>query len=80
MQRNPKHSRWGQPGGAAVKFTCSTLVAIGFAGSDPRCGPAHHLSSHAVVGIPYTKEKKMGMDVSSESLFLSKKRKTGSRC
>ena len=26
---------WGWPGGAAVKCTCSTSAAKGFAGSDP---------------------------------------------
>ena len=27
----------------------------GFAGSDPRRGPTHHLSSHAVAGVPHIK-------------------------
>ena len=40
----------------------------------------HLLSSHAVVGVPHIKERKMGTDVSSGSGFLSKKRKIGSRC
>ena len=35
--------------------------------------------SHAVVGIPYIKKwRKIGMDVSSGSVFLSKKRRNGS--
>ena len=34
--------------------------------------------SHAVVGIPRIKYRKMGMDVSSGSVFLRKKRRIGS--
>ena len=34
--------------------------------------------SHAVVGVPRIKERKMGMDVSSGPVFLSKKRRIGS--
>ena len=34
----------------------------------------HHLASHAMVGIPHIKQRKMGMDVSSGPVFLSKKR------
>ena len=45
----------------------------GFAGLDVGCRPTHCLSSHAVAGIPHTKERKMGMDVSS-SQFSSAKR------
>ena len=37
------------------------------------------LASHAMVGIPHIKWKKMGMDVSSGPVFLSKKRRIG-RC
>ena len=40
----------------------------------------HHLGSHAEAGVPHTKERKMGMDVSSGPIFLSKKRRIGSRC
>ena len=40
----------GQPRSAVVKFS-----GLGFAGSDPRCGPTHHLSSCAVAGIPHIK-------------------------
>ena len=40
----------------------------------------HHLASHAVVGVPHIKWRKMGTDVSSGSVFLSKKRRIGSRC
>ena len=40
----------------------------------------HHWSNHAVVGIPRIKQRKMGMDVSSGPVFLSKKRWIGSRC
>ena len=68
---------WGQPGGAAVKFarstsaTCGSLVRI--PGSDPGCRPTHCSSSHVVAGIPHTKWRKMGTDVSSGPVFLSKK-------
>ena len=37
----------------------------------------HCLSSHAVVSIPRKKWRKMGMDVSSGPVFLSKKRRIG---
>ena len=40
----------------------------------------HRMASHAVAGIPHIKERKMGMDVSSGPVFLSKKRRNGSRC
>ena len=40
----------------------------------------HHLSSHAVAGIPHIKQRKMGMDVSSGPIFRSKKRRIGGRC
>ena len=33
---------------------------------------------HAVVGIPHIKQRRMGTDVSSGSVFLSKKRSIGS--
>ena len=36
--------------------------------------------SHAVVGVPHIKKRKMSMDVSSGPVFLSKKRRIGSRC
>ena len=51
-----------------------------FTGSDPRCEPTHCLSSHAVAGIPHIKQRKMTRDVSSGPVFLSKKRRIGSRC
>ena len=40
----------------------------------------YHLASHAVVGIPHIKWRMMGTDVSSGPVFLSKKRRIGSRC
>ena len=33
----------------------------------------HHLASHAVVGIPHIKRRRMGTDVSSGPIFLKKK-------
>ena len=38
----------GRPSTVVVKFTLSALVAPGFTGSDPGCGPTQHSSSHAV--------------------------------
>ena len=35
----------------------------------------HHLASHAVVGIPHIKQRKMSTDVGSGPVFLSKKGK-----
>ena len=40
----------------------------------------HHLANHAVVGVPHIKWRKVGTDVSSGPVFLSKKRRIGSRC
>ena len=40
----------------------------------------HCLASHAAVGAPHIKWRKMGTDVSSGPVFLSKKRRIGSRC
>ena len=34
----------------------------------------HHLKSHAAVGIPHIKYRKMGTDVSSGPVFLCKKK------
>ena len=64
----------GQPGGAAVKFARRP----GFTGLDFRCDMAPLGKSHAVVGVPRIKWRKMGTDVSSGPVFLSKKRKIGS--
>ena len=49
-----------------------------FTGLDPRGGPTHRLSNHAVAGVPHIKERKMGTDVSSGPLFLGKKSRIGS--
>ena len=40
----------------------------------------HRMSSHAVAGVPHVKWRKMGTDVSSGPVFLSKKRRIGSGC
>ena len=40
----------------------------------------HCLASHAVIDILHIKWRKMGTDVSSEPVFLSKKRRLGGRC
>ena len=57
----------------------------GFSGLDPGCGQvqmgadvARLAKSHAVAGVPRIKWRKMGMDVSSGPVFLSKKRRSGS--
>ena len=42
-------------------------------GSPVRSRPIRCLASHAVAGIPHVKQKRMGMDVSSGPVFLSKK-------
>ena len=44
-----------------------------FASPDPGRGPMHCLSSHAMEGVPHTKYKKMGTDVSSGLIFLKKR-------
>ena len=36
--------------------------------------------SHTVVGVPHIKQRKMGTDVNSGPVFLSKKRGIGGRC
>ena len=74
-----KRKAWGWPGAAAVKRARSTSAARGspvqILGSDiAPCG-----KSHAVIGVPHIKHGKMGMDVSSGPVFLSKKRRIG-RC
>ena len=43
----------------------------------PQMRTWHYMASHAVAGIPRIKERKMGTDVSSGPVFLSKKRKIG---
>ena len=48
-----------------------------FAGLAPGCGHAPLGKRHAVVGVPCIKQRKMGMDVSSGPVFLSKKRRIG---
>ena len=35
VQAKCKDEERGRPGGVVVKFPCSTLAALGFAGSDP---------------------------------------------
>ena len=60
----------------AVKCTRSAAGAPGFASSGPRHAPTHCLAGHAVA-VSHIKWRKMGMDVSSGPVFLSKKRKTG---
>ena len=69
---------WGWPSGAAAKFTHSTLAAQGSPVQIPGADMALLGKSHAVVGIPHIKQRKMGMDVSSGPVFLSKKRRIGS--
>ena len=69
-----KKTTWGQLGGAVVKFS------TGFEGWAPGCGPTNGLSSHAAADILHIKWRKMGMAVSSGPVFLSKKRRIGSRC
>ena len=43
-------------------------------------GTCTPLLAHAVAGIPHIKQRKIGSDVSSGPVFLSKKRRIGGRC
>ena len=70
-----KYHLRGWPRGLAVKGACS---ATGDLGSDPKRAPTHRLSGHAVVAS-HIKWRKIGTDVSSGPVFLSKKRRIG-RC
>ena len=54
------------------------LGGAGFTGSDPGADMAPLGKSHAVVGVPCIKQRKMDMDVSSGPVFLSEKRRIGS--
>ena len=49
LREELKGALGGQPGGRVVKFDVLLFGGLGFTGSDPGCGPTHHLSSHAVV-------------------------------
>ena len=66
----------GQPGGAAVKCARSASAAWGSPVRIPGADMAL-LGSHAVVGVPHIKQRKMGTDVSSGPVFLSEKRRIG---
>ena len=68
----------GRPCGTAVKCTCSALVAQGSPIRIPGADMAPLGKSHAVAGVPRIKRRKMGTDVSSGPVFLSKKRRIGS--
>ena len=46
---------WGWPIGTAVKFARSASAAQGSPVRVPLCGPTHHMSSHAVVGVLHIK-------------------------
>ena len=69
----------GTAGGAAVRLPLH-FSGPGLASGDLRCGPMHSSSGHAVAGISHIKQRKMGTDVSSGPVFLSKKRRIGGRC
>ena len=60
------------PHGAVVKFSGSLRwPRVRQFGSQVQTW--HCLTSHAVVGVPHIKQRKMGTDVSSGLGFLSKK-------
>ena len=62
----------GGPSGTVVKGARSASAARG--SQVPILGRTEHcLASHAVVHVPHIKQRKMGMDVSSGLVFLSKK-------
>ena len=67
----------GRPGGTAVKCARSASAAQGSLVQIPGVDVAPLGKSHAVVGVPYIKSRKMGMDVMSGPVFLSKKRRIG---
>ena len=69
----------GWLGGATVKCACSTLVAQGLLIWIPGADMAP-LGNPCCGSVPHIKYKKMGTDVSSGSVFLSKKRRIGGRC
>ena len=77
-----KHQRsiyWGWPGGIAVKFVHSASVAQ----SSPVWIPGADLRTPLIkpcCGRWPPKLRNIGTDVSSGPIFLSKKRRTGSRC
>ena len=71
-----KRLPWIPPVGAAVKCARSASWRPGV--RILRVDMAWLGKSHAVVGVPYIKWRKMGMDVNSGPVFLSKKRRTGS--
>ena len=54
------------------------LGGRGFSSSDLGCNMALLGKSHALVGVPRIKQRKIGMDVSSGPVFISKKRRIGS--
>ena len=60
--------------------SCSLLWRPGVHWFGSWARPTQCLSSHAVAGIPHIKQRKMGMNVSSRSIFLGKKRRIGGRC
>ena len=69
--------------GLVAQRLSSQVLLLGrpvFAGSDLVADMAPLDKSHAVVGVSCIKWKKMGMDVTSGPVFLSKKRRIGSRC
>ena len=68
-----------------VKFAGSASVAQGlpvyrFRGMDPGHRLMHRLSRYGAAGLPHIKWRKMGTEVSSEPIFLSKKRRIGGEC
>ena len=63
----------GADPGAQQSNSHILLPGPGFAGTGPGCGPMYRLSGHAVAGVPHIKWRKMGTDVSSGPVFLSKK-------
>ena len=70
---------WGRASGTVVKFAHSALTAWGSPVQILGADLCTTLSSHTVADVPHIKQRKMGLDVRSGPVFLSKKRRIGGR-
>ena len=72
MTKIKEHRGWAS--GVEVKFAHSASQRPGVRQFGSR------VRTYAVAGVPHIKQKKMGTDVSSGPIFLSKKRRIGGGC